>query len=125
MNPTTMADVASKVVDHAASAIDKLAVKLGVAASNVWNVLVMQGRMELAKNVGEVALGVGFAVLAAGLWQRSNNLDKDEDPDTWIGHLFGVTVCGIASLGCVCDGVSNMRVPEMWALEQLLKVVGK
>lgn len=113
------------------SAIDALASKLGVAASEVYRVLIAQARVSAIKS--GIVLVLMLALIAFAVWITRKTVKNWDD----VGDEaeFGVALFVAIVDGCACvavffagSAVSNMisalANPQFWALDYILSHLG-
>ena len=110
--------------------LDALAEKLGTTAQYLWHVLVKQG---IAMGLVDATTAVAFLVATIIGIVYAKKLVKwllgpDGIEDVWfpaillIGSCIGMT---IAALCYAQSAILELYNPEYWALQELLKAVGK
>ena len=114
-----------------ASAIDALARKLGVAASEVYRVLIAQARVSAIKSV--IVLVLMLALIAFAVW-ITRKVFKDWDKleyDAEFGVALFVVIldlCAFVAVFFVGAAVSNiisaLANPQFWALDYILSHLG-
>lgn len=114
------------------SAIDALASKLGVAASEVYRVLIAQARVSAIKS--GIVLVLMLALIAFAVWiTRKVFKDWDKVKRASIEDSAVIFVVLADLLACVAvffagDAVSNMisalANPQFWALDYILSHLG-
>ena len=113
------------------SRLDALAAKLGVTATHLWEVLVAQQALRWMNVVAEVvALGVaaGLLYVSCKVFGKHKDSGDMEEIVSFIGMLlFAVASAGV--LFCIIgDGTTAIKAtinPEFYALQEVLKVLGK
>lgn len=112
-------------------AIDALANKLGVAASEVYRVLIAQARVSAIKSV--IVLVLMLALIAFAVWitrKVFKNWDKLEyDAEFGVGLFVMITdFCACVAVFFAGFAVSNMisalANPQFWALDYILSHLG-
>ena len=114
------------------SAIDTLASKLGVAASEVYRVLIAQARVSAIKS--GVVLVFMLALIAVAVWitrKTVRDWDKLEryDYEFGISIFVGITdflalVAVFVAGSCVSNIISALANPQFWALDYILSHLG-
>ena len=112
------------------SRLDALAAKLGIAADQLWAILVRQAHVEM--NV-QFAVGLlAFLVLlaAAGLFVYGARRgwgdcwDDEAVGSAFVGGLIAVLAFGIATFSWL-DAYCIAMNPEYWAFKELVKLLGR
>jgi uncharacterized membrane protein YraQ (UPF0718 family) len=120
--------------------LDAIAAKLGVAAGEVWRILLKQAFVE---SVVQVVVGVLLAITAAIVvkWfysrvladQAFNANIKEEhsydyyrakrDPAGWVTGMVLCSIAGLVAIGVAISGILGVMNPEYYALRELLSVL--
>ena len=100
--------------------LDALAAKLGVAAGELWRVLLAHARIDAIENAFWIVCASGLLWAACLLICRG--LDEDYDPVPWNLSGASVGIVGVLILGFSLHGFLTAIDPSYWALQQ---IVGK
>lgn len=115
------------MTDEIMKRIDALAAKMGVTGSHLWGVLIRQARIEGIEWLCWAALWISIASAGAYLAYRCHNSPDDNwDDPVPIGFcILASAICFLIGLGCIGGTPALFLNPEYWALQQILKAVGK
>lgn len=112
-------DNTTKIVDAAIKGVQALSDKIGVASGQLWDVLVMQGWIELVKNGLIIVLFPFFTWWLLSTVRNAINQDSNYDE-------FLVFVSMIAEVGAFIFFVMaccSLMTPQMYAVSRILEAI--
>jgi len=102
------------------TAIDALGAKLGLAAGQIWNVMLMQAKIE---GIADIILAIVAAVVFVGCsWvvrYAYRELLDDDGPVIVIAGVGLIAMCVMFSY--LFAAISALANPGYWALKEILK----
>lgn len=115
------------------SRVDAVAAKLGVAATELWNIWLATSWTPLGKVTMAMTITTLFVlVLSAVTWHCAKRFAQT-DGDGWLlaavgcgfGAVFFCVILGLMLLTELPDAVIYWRFPELYALDQLRALIGR
>ena len=88
--------------------VDKLAAKLGVAASKVWEWAMLQVRVEAVKSIIAIAIALALIVVGAILIKKMLTVWGDTFKDTDTPLCFTPYIVGIVAIMAFCAAVEEI-----------------
>jgi hypothetical protein len=120
----------SQKAEAVQTAIDALAAKLAVPVAHLWDVLVMQARIEAWTSLVWLPLvgAAWFAWWRVLAWARKNHTESQDRFSDWgiIATLVGLvgaialTVSSVQALALAAGSIGYLINPEYYAVKQIL-----